>query len=60
MKNILLIIIVISSLSCTSDNKKENMGIFDKLFGKKELKSKPKEPEQNSEKLMDSDSFGKL
>ena len=36
------------------------MGIFDKLFGKKELKSKPKEPEQNSEKLMDSDSFGKL
>jgi hypothetical protein len=60
MKNILLIIIVISSLSCTSYNKKENMGIFDKIFGKKEQKSEPKEPAQNSEKLMASDSFWKI
>lgn len=36
------------------------MGIFDKLFGKKEQKSEPKEPVQDSEKLMDSDNFWKI
>jgi hypothetical protein len=60
MKNLLLIIFVISSLSCTSNNKKENMGIFDKLFGKKEQKFEPKEPVQNSEKLMDSEKFWEI
>lgn len=36
------------------------MGIFDKLFGKKEQKSEPKEPVQNSEKLMNDDQFWKI
>ncbi len=36
------------------------MGIFDKLFGKKEQSSTPKEPVQNSEKLMDSDKFWEI
>lgn len=52
-----LLIFLISSLSCTSSNKKENMGIFDKLFGEKKQKSEPKEPVQNSEKLMNADQF---
>jgi len=33
------------------------MGIFDKLFGKKEQAKIPKEPVQNSEQLMESDEF---
>lgn len=36
------------------------MGIFDKLFGKKEQKSESKEPIQNSEKLMDSNQFWEI
>ena len=36
------------------------MGIFDKLFGKKEQKSEPKEPAQNSEKLMDAEKFWEI
>ncbi len=36
------------------------MGIFDKLFGKKEQKSEPKEPAQNSEKLIDAEKFWKI
>ena len=36
------------------------MGIFDKLFGKKEQSNTPKEPVQNSEKLMDSDKFWEI
>ena len=60
MRKLLLLIFLISSLSCTSNNKKDNMGIFDKLFGKKEQKSEPKEPVQNSEKLMNDDQFWKI
>lgn len=36
------------------------MGIFDKLFGKKEQSNTAKEPVQNSEKLMDSDKFWEI
>lgn len=36
------------------------MGIFYKLFGKNEQKSEPKEPVQNSEKLMNTDQFWKI
>lgn len=36
------------------------MGIFDKLFRKKEQSNTPKEPVQNSEKLMDSDKFWEI
>ncbi|MFB9054627.1 DUF4240 domain-containing protein [Formosa undariae] len=36
------------------------MGIFDKLFGKKEQRNEPKEPVQNSEKLMNADQFWKI
>ncbi|MFN3196639.1 MAG: DUF4240 domain-containing protein [Chlorobiota bacterium] len=36
------------------------MGIFDKLFGKKEQKSEPKEAVQNSDKLMDAEKFWEI
>lgn len=36
------------------------MGIFDKLFGNKEQSNTPREPVQNSEKLMDSDKFWEI
>lgn len=50
-----------SSLSCSSNNdKQENMGIFDKLFGKKNENIKPKVPAQDSKKLMDSDKFWEI
>ncbi|GGG48275.1 hypothetical protein GCM10011414_17580 [Croceivirga lutea] len=60
MKKLILFVLVISSFSCSSNNKKGEMGIFDKLFGKKEQSSTPKEPVQNSEKLMDSDKFWEI
>lgn len=60
MKKRILLITLISSLSCSSNNKNESMGIFDKLFGKKEQKSESKEPIQNSEKLMDSNQFWEI
>jgi len=60
MKKRLLLVFLISSLSCTTNITKENMGIFDKLFAKTKQKNTPKEPAQNSEKQMDSDQFWKI
>ncbi len=64
MKNILLIIFTILSLSCTSNNKTEKMGIFDNLFGKKSQKSEPtpdeKKTGENSVKLMNAEKFWEI
>jgi len=59
MKKLLLLLWVISSVSCSS-NDQNKMGIFDKLFGKKGQDTLPKEPIENSEKLMDSAQFWEI
>ncbi|MBU2020131.1 MAG: DUF4240 domain-containing protein [Bacteroidetes bacterium] len=61
MRQLLLILFVISSLGCSSNsNTQKEMGIFDKLFNKKEQSTSPKEPAQNSDKLMDADKFWRI
>ena len=61
MKKLLLLVFVISSVNCSSNNNKpREIEIFDKLFEKKEQTNIPKEPVQNSENLMDSDTFWKI
>lgn len=57
MKKLLLIIFVISSFSYSENIKQESMGIFDKLFGKKEQNNEPEKTAQNSDKLMNADEF---
>jgi hypothetical protein len=64
MKQITLITIIIALISCSQQNE-NNMGFFDKLFGKKEKQelsnqSKSKIPIQDSKELMDDDKFWEI
>jgi hypothetical protein len=58
------IIIFLTLISCSNQNQSE-MGIFDKLFGKKKApittkQTPPSEPPQDSKELMDEDGFWKI